>query len=251
VSKNKNRVMDMLERRGFVETEPAQASGFDASAFEERQQEAPVPEAPQIPAAAPIPAYTPPPYTPPAYTPPPAAQARESEQIAAFFGGTNKAPSESRGSGAFWDSSAESIAEPQPERYMDIEELYRGFGMKTTGTDTIYLVEDYIKTLPQSLPAELRRSIILKIVAASGFDFDRLLNDGIDRVTRLNDYSNTFSAFTEGFVQKQMEDIAGLERQIAELQDLINERKNLHKRQFLAIENEGQRLKEILDFITK
>lgn len=137
------------------------------------------------------------------------------------------------------------------DRYLDIEELYHNFRMKVNGIDTIYLIEDYIKTLPDSLPAELRRSIIMRIVASSGFDFEKLLNDGIDRVNKLNEYAAQFASRTDEVVTRQNTTIQELEHQIEQVQATINERKNLHKRQFLTIEDEAQRLKEILDFITK
>ncbi len=152
-------------------------------------------------------------------------------------------------SDSFWDDVA-----PQQESvdlFLEIEELYNQFHMKTSGVDTVYLIEEYIKTLPDSLPAELRRSIIMRIVQASGFDFDKLLSDGIDRVSKLNDYAAVFSSKTDEIVSSQNNTIAELERQIELVRASINERKNLHKKQFLVIENEAQRLKEILDFITK
>ncbi|MDR1693082.1 MAG: hypothetical protein LBR72_06965 [Oscillospiraceae bacterium] len=137
------------------------------------------------------------------------------------------------------------------DRYLDMEQLYGVFRMKTGGIDTIYLIESYISTLPETLPAELRRSIILKIISASGFDFDQLLNDGIDRVSQLNDYSAKFASRTEEIVERHNVEIDALERQIRQIREQINERKNLHKRQFLTIESEAQRLKDVLDFITK
>ncbi|MDR0325833.1 MAG: hypothetical protein LBI19_07060 [Oscillospiraceae bacterium] len=149
----------------------------------------------------------------------------------------------------FWDEQPQSGE--STEQYLDIGHLYNVFNMKTQGVDTIYLIESYISTLPETLPAELRRSIILKIIAASGFDFDQLLNDGIDRVSQLNDYSARFASRTEEIVERHNVEIDALERQIQQIREAINERKNLHKRQFLTIESEAQRLKDVLDFITK
>ena len=243
--KPNHRIMSMLEKRGYVQKledetpgdfESLEADVMEAASFAATQ---PLPKLPPVPP----PALPPQPAPPPATVPiPPMIKIDRLEKLQ---GAGEKVSDLS----SFWDNTP--VPAPEPDRFMDIEELYHSFGMKLIGTDTIYLMEEYIKTLPESLPVELRRSIILKIVAASGFDFDKLLNDGIDRVSRLNDYSGTFAQHTEAAVNKLGEEIAALETQIAELQDAINERKNLHKRQFLAIENEGQRLKEILDFITK
>jgi hypothetical protein len=150
----------------------------------------------------------------------------------------------------FWNDEM-SADQATIDQYLEIHQLYEMFHMKAGGVDTVYLLEEYIKTLPDSLPAELRRSIIMRIVQASGFDFDRLLSDGIDRVSKLNDYAAEFAGHTDSVVNQQNGVIAELERQIEMVRGVINERINLHKKQFLTIENEAQRLKEILDFITK
>ena len=142
-------------------------------------------------------------------------------------------------------------AQTYTDRFMEVEDLYSAFSMRTLGTDTIYLVEDYMKTLPDSLPAESRRTIIMKIIGASGFDFDRLLSDGIDRVNKLNEYAGQFAQRTDDYVSRCNSAIDSLEQQMQQVHAQIEKRKALHKQQFFAIETEAQRLKEILDFITK
>ena len=216
--KDTGKMMDMLEKMGMVK-----------KTEDEQQQEVPAVEARDFAAPETVP------RAPSAY-----AHAQTAYGI-----------TEETSTGSFWDEEPPPASEPDTDQFLDIDSLYRLFGLKTGGVDTVYLVEAYMKTLPDTLPAELRRSIILKIVAASGFDFDRLLNDGIDRVSRLNEYSSTFAARTEELVERHNVDIDALERQIQQIRELINERKNLHKRQFLAIESEAQRLKDVLDFITK
>ena len=148
--------------------------------------------------------------------------------------------------------TANTPAQPSDlDRFMDVPEIYTKLGMALGGVNTIYLIEDYIATLPDSLPPETRRSIVLKIVAASGFDYDGMVNDGIDRVNRLADYSTDFANRTDASVAGMEQQIADLNRQIGALKGKISERRDLHKRQFLALEVEAQRLQEVLDFITK
>ncbi|MDR1736429.1 MAG: hypothetical protein LBR85_06140 [Oscillospiraceae bacterium] len=153
--------------------------------------------------------------------------------------------------GGYWGVGETADPSEGLDTLFDVGQIYKKFGMPLNGVDTIYLIEEYIATLPDSLPAEMRRAIVLKIVSASGFNFDRLLNDGIDRVTKLNDYSASFASRTDELVAESQNEIESLTRRIEQIKERINERKNLHKRQFLAIESEAQRLKEVLDFITK
>jgi len=150
---------------------------------------------------------------------------------------------------SFWDGPPDTSA--NTDRFLDLEELYHSFNMRSSGVDTVYLMESYIKILPETLPTELRRSIITQIMEASGFDFNAILNDGVDRVSKLTDYAATFVARTDALLERYNAEIDALERQVKNLRDLIAERKDLHKRQSLAIEGEARRLKDILDFISK
>jgi len=182
-------------------------------------------------------------YKPVTFTPPPVSTSEER------WGELKNEVGEKMNEASFWDDSP--ALNTDTDRFMEVEDIYRALNLKSGGTDTIYLVEEYMKTLPDSLPAESRRSIIMKIVGASGFDFDKLLNDGIDRVTKLNEYAATFAQQTDKIVARHNSELGALEKQIQRVRELIGERKNLHKRQFLSIENEAQRLKEVLDFVTK
>jgi hypothetical protein len=223
--KEQNKVLDVLEKMRVIRKSDADAEPeleLPEVEFADAEPEQETVQAPPVPVAPP-PVYNPVPETP--------------------YGISGEDHS------LFWDESPQTGM--STDQYLDIGQLYSVFNMKTAGTDTIYLIESYISTLPETLPGELRRSIILKIIAASGFDFDHLLNDGIDRVSQLNDYSARFASRTEEIVERHNVEIDALERQIQQIREAINERKNLHKRQFLTIESEAQRLKDVLDFITK
>ncbi|GHV07585.1 hypothetical protein FACS1894217_08660 [Clostridia bacterium] len=137
------------------------------------------------------------------------------------------------------------------DRFMEVSSLYGAFSMKTAGTDTIYLIEEYMKSLPDSLPAESRRAIIMKLIGASGFNFDGLLGDGIDRVNKLNEYAAQFAQRTNDYIAQRNAELDALDAQMQQIRALVDKRHTLHKQQFFVIETEAQRLKEILDFVTK
>jgi len=141
-------------------------------------------------------------------------------------------------------------AESYTDKYLDIDELYEALALKSKRTDTIYLIEEYLKTLPSSLPDESRRDIITKIVAASGFDYDLLMGDGVLRVKMLKDYAERFAHHTDDYVAARQSELEDLEQQMIRVRRLIENRRELHKKQFFAIEAEAQRLKELLTFIT-
>ena len=143
-----------------------------------------------------------------------------------------------------------SNVENYTDRYLDIDELYKVLSLKTSRTDTVYLIEEYLKTLPESLPDESRRDIVSRIVAASGFDYDLLMGDGVLRVKMLKDYAERFARYTDEYVAVRNEELKDLEQQIVRVRRLIENRRELNKKQFFAIEAEAQRLKDILTFIS-
>ena len=151
---------------------------------------------------------------------------------------------------AYEKPPARPAVEDYTARYLEIDQLYDALSMKAKRTDTIYLIEEYLKTLPESLPDESRREIVSKIVAASGFDFDVLMGDGILRTKMLKEYAERFAKHTDDYISARNAEVDELEQQIMRLRRLIENRRDLHKKQLFAIESEAQRLKDILTFIS-
>ena len=144
----------------------------------------------------------------------------------------------------------EAPPENYTDRYLEVDDLYEALSIRSKKTDSIYLVEEYLNTLPDSLPDESRREIVAKIVTASGFDFDRLMGDGVLRVRMLKEYAERFAQYTEDYVAARNTELNELEQQIMRVRTLIEGRRELHKKQFFTIEAEAQRLKDILTFIS-
>jgi len=143
---------------------------------------------------------------------------------------------------------------PQPEnytdRYLNTEELYDALSLRSKKTDSIYLIEEYLQTLPDSLPDMQRRDIVSKLLAASGFDYDLLMGDGVLRVKMLKEYAERFARHTDDYIAARQAELDELDQQILRVRRLIENRRDLHKKQFFSIEAEAQRLKEILTFIS-
>ena len=66
----------------------------------------------------------------------------------------------------------------------------------------------------------------------------------------LKDYAERFAHYTDEYVAARQEELEALDQQIQRINKLIESRKDLHKKQFFAIEAEAQRLKDILSFIS-
>jgi len=151
-------------------------------------------------------------------------------------------------------SSISTERELQPEnytdRYLNTEELYEALSLRSKKQDSIYLIEEYLQTLPESLPDSSRRDIVSKILTASGFDYDLLVGDGVLRVKMLKEYAERFARHTDDYIAARQAEIDELDQQILRTRRLIENRKDLHKKQFFSIEAEAQRLKEVLTFIS-
>jgi len=212
-----------------------------------------------------IPAYEPEPYVavveppPPPPPPPPAPAPQVAAPVAPpkptpVFGGLNPFRSNTVQEEAPPPPPVLAERSPQPEnytdRFLDTDELYDALALRSKKTDSIYLIEEYLQTLPGSLPDVSRREIVGKLIAASGFDYDLLMGDGVLRVKMLKEYAERFARHTDDYIAARQAELDELDQQILRTRRLIENRKDLHKKQFFSIEAEAQRLKDILTFIS-
>jgi len=190
---------------------------------------------------------------PSVYTEPPEVSAPpQPQKPASSFGGLNLfrnggTPEEAPIAAA---PERESQPENYTERFLNTDDLYEALALRSKKTDSIYLIEEYLQTLPDSLPDSSRREIVGKLIAASGFDYDLLMGDGVLRVKMLKEYAERFARHTDDYIAARQAELDELDQQILRTRRLIENRKELHKKQFFSIEAEAQRLKEILTFIS-
>jgi len=149
-----------------------------------------------------------------------------------------------------YSTGRDTPAENYTDRFLNTEELYEALALRSKKQDSIYLIEEYLQSLPDSLPDSSRRDIVNKLLAASGFDYDLLMGDGVLRVKMLKEYAERFARHTDDYIAARQAELDELEQQILRTRRFIENRKELHKKQFFSIEAEAQRLKEILTFIS-
>jgi len=226
-------------------TDEAQA---ESEALPELKLEPSAPPLPVQPPAPPKEVTQPPPAPPPAPIPTPVAEPQKSSPFSGLF---------KNGNGAAEQPPAEQASRdvaPRPDnytdRYLNVSELYDALALRSKKTDTIYLIEDYLQTLPVALPDSQRRDIVSKLLIASGFDFDLLMGDGVLRVKMLKEYAERFARHTDDYIASRQAELEELDQQMQRTRRLIENRKELHKKQFFTIEAEAQRLKDILTFIS-
>lgn len=136
-----------------------------------------------------------------------------------------------------------------PVEKLEIQQIFDKFGLETKETNTIYLIESFIKALPANLPADVKRQSIINLISASQMDIILLLKDGNKRVDILNSYYEDFSNSVAEVIASNEKQIRKLNDRIAYHNRVIEEKKKMQEAQKAEIEFEMQKLSNIIEFI--
>jgi len=132
---------------------------------------------------------------------------------------------------------------------LEIKEIFEKFGLETKETNTVYLIENFIKALPNNLPADIKRQSIINLISASQLDIICLLKDGNKRLEVLNSYSEDFSNNIAETITANEKQIRKLNERIAYHNRIIEEKQKLRENQKAEIEFEIQKISNIIEFI--
>lgn len=132
---------------------------------------------------------------------------------------------------------------------LPIKDIYRRAGLEAKETNTIYLIESFIKALPANLPADVKRQSIINLISASHLDIILLLKDGAKRLEVLNKYFDEFSINVSEIVASNEKQIRKLNERIAYHNRIIEDKKKMKDDQKSEIEFEIQKISNIIEFI--
>ncbi|MCL2740012.1 MAG: hypothetical protein FWE47_02320 [Oscillospiraceae bacterium] len=135
------------------------------------------------------------------------------------------------------------------DKYSTISDLYETYGKKASGTDTIFIIDDFAKSLPDNLSKNIKRQSVLNILEASKIELDTLVNDGVERIDSLNAYLSSFAERTSEIISSNEVEVSELEEKIKKLKRTIKERERLQQKQENAIELETHKIRTALDFV--
>jgi len=136
------------------------------------------------------------------------------------------------------------------DKYVSIADLYRMYGKKAAGIDTIFIIDAFSKSLPDNLSKNIKRQSVLNIIDASKINLDGLVNDGLERIDDINSYLKAFSEHTNNILAQKETQVEALEEQIKLLKKEIKERNRLEEKQANAIELETHKIRTTLEFVT-
>ena len=149
------------------------------------------------------------------------------------------------------DPASMFVGRDSVEKYTSVKDLYEIHSKEADGPGTIFVVDEFADTLPETFNFEKKRKAILKLLDSAGVKVGDLITDGLSRIECLNGHLITFKKKTNDIQSECEEQIEELEGQIAEIKLVGDERLLLQDKQENAIEQEIFRIKAILDFITR
>lgn len=139
----------------------------------------------------------------------------------------------------------------QMDKLLKPEEIYNKFNLNNGGTNTIFIIDNFTKALPDYLPIEIKRQSVLNIISSSGMDIMKLLKDGNERLEVLKKFHENFSISTDKIIADHEKEIDRLIETINKYKKVISERKKLSDEQKAVIECETQKIQSIIEFINE
>lgn len=137
------------------------------------------------------------------------------------------------------------------EKALEIDDIYKNGDIDNDTLRSIYIIDSFLKALPETLPNEAKRQSVLNIISASGINLENLLEDGQKRLHLLHNYCESFTSKTEEIIKQYEIEIKEFTMKIEQCTEAINKRNELQKEQDLKLDYEMSKIESIIKFIKK
>lgn len=137
----------------------------------------------------------------------------------------------------------------EKNKMLSIEDIYRNARLSSDTKRSIFIADIFLKTLPENLPVDIKRTSLLNILGVSSISIEELLTDAFQRIDSLNTVLENTVNTTEEILKKNEMSIKELEDRIEELKNINEIRRKFQEDQNTSIEYEIQRIINIVDFI--
>ncbi len=141
------------------------------------------------------------------------------------------------------------IGSYEKNKLLSIDDIYRNARLTLNAKKSIFMVDILTKTLPENLPSDIKRETVLSLMKVSELDKDSLLNDAYERIDSLNTVLEETVDTTENIIKKNSMTISELEKRIAELDSINDERHEFQKDQNTLVEYEIQKVINLVNFV--
>ncbi len=137
----------------------------------------------------------------------------------------------------------------EKNKMLSIEEIYRNARLAADTKRSIFIADIFLKTLPENLPVDIKRTSLLNILGVSSISIEELLTDAFQRIDSLNTVLENTVNTSEEIVKKNEMSVRELQERIEELRNINEVRRKFQEDQNTLIEYEIQRIINIVDFI--
>ncbi len=135
---------------------------------------------------------------------------------------------------------------------LTLEEIYGRYDLTIhSSTDTVFMLEDLLSALPDSLTEEVLKHTVKNIIQVSRLNLEALLQDGEKRINALHELMKDYTTCTSKEIANYRATIAELTASIHQLQEKIKAKEVLLKSQDELVQNETDRIEKIVGFFKK
>lgn len=144
---------------------------------------------------------------------------------------------------------------PEPvknyEEKMRVSEIYSNFGLKNSSINTVFMIENFINALPQTLPKDVLKQSVINIMEASNINLNELIYDGEQRLKVLNEVLNGYNSETINKIAEYKEEISRLTSLINNCQRQIELKEAMLEDQTYMIKCESEKIEGIISYFSK
>jgi hypothetical protein len=134
-------------------------------------------------------------------------------------------------------------------KLLRVDEIYKNSNIESEGINSLFIIESFLKALPDYLPIGVKRESVLNIISSSGMKLESLILDGNGKLKCLKGFSQAFSYEVKDTVSKYESEIRKLSERINNYERVISGMKNLQEEQSAVVEYETERINNILQFV--
>lgn len=137
----------------------------------------------------------------------------------------------------------------EKNKLLSIDEIYRNARLSSDMKKTIFIVDVFLKALPENLPVDIKRESVANILNVSSIKIEDLLTDAYQRMDALNTVLENTVQTTDDVVERNDASIRELESRIEDIKRVVEARRKFQEDQNTTIEYEVQKIINVVEFI--
>lgn len=137
----------------------------------------------------------------------------------------------------------------EKNKLLSIDEIYRSARLSSDMKKTIFIVDVFLKALPENLPVDIKRESVANILNVSSIKIEDLLTDAYQRMDALNTVLENTVQTTDDVVERNDASIRELESRIEDIKRVVEQRRKFQEDQNTTIEYEVQKIINVVEFI--